>query len=283
VKAVILGAGGMLGRALARELPSAQALRRAECDITDVTAVRAALVPGVTHVLNAAAFTAVDAAETDLTHVKVNQDAVGVVAARCREIGAAFVHVSTDYVFNGRGIRPYREDDAVDPVNAYGRGKLGGERRAFDYGAQVLVVRSSWLFGEGAPNFVDTILRKAEAGEKELRVVDDQVGRPTGAADLARAIRILVERRAVGLVHFANAGETTWYELASEAVQLAGFKDVVMRPVSSKEFVRPARRPANSVLDTTVYERLVGDKPRPWRESLAEYVAARAAARPVSA
>jgi dTDP-4-dehydrorhamnose reductase len=273
----------MLGRALVRELPSARALPRAELDITVVAAVRAVLVPGVTHVLNAAAYTAVDAAETDVTHVKVNQDAVGVIAVRCHEIGAALVHVSSDYVFNGRGIRPYREDDAVDPVNAYGRGKLGGERRALDYGGQVLVIRSSWLFGEGGPNFVDTILKKAEAGEKELRVVHDQVGRPTGTGDLARAIRILVERRAVGLVHFANAGETSRYELACEALQMAGWRDVLVRPVSSSELPRPARRPANSVLDTSVYERLVSDEPRPWRDALASYIAARAVVRPVSA
>ena len=161
MKAVNLGAGGMHGRALAREMPSARALSRAELDITHVAAVRAALVPGVTHVLNAAAYTAVDEAETDLTHVKVNQDAVGVLASRCREIDALFVHVSTDYVFSGKGIRPYREEDAVDPVNAYGRAKLGGERRAFDYGGQVLLVRSSWLFGEGGTNFVDSILKQA--------------------------------------------------------------------------------------------------------------------------
>jgi len=283
VKAVIFGAGGMLGRALARELPSARAHPREDLDITDVSAVRAALVPGVTHVLNAAAYTRVDEAESDRTHVRVNQDAVGVVAARCREIGAVFVHVSTDYVFNGRGIRPYREDDAVDPVNAYGRGKLGGERRAFEYGGPVLVVRSSWLFGGGGPNFVDTILKKAEAGEKELRVVHDQVGRPTGTQDLARAIRILVERRAVGLVHFANAGETSWYELASEALRLAGHRDVTLLRIPSAEVPGRARRPAYSVLDTSVYERLVADKPRPWGDALASYVAARVAAPPVSA
>lgn len=283
MKAVILGAGGMLGRALALEIPSARALQRAQLDVTNVAAVRAALTPGVTHVLNAAAYTSVDEAESDLTHVRVNQDAVGVLASRCREIGALLVHVSTDYVFSGKGIRPYREEDAVDPVNSYGRGKLGGERRAFEYGGPVLLVRSSWLFGEGGPNFVDTILKKAESGAKELRVVHDQVGRPTGTSDLARAIRILVERRAVGLVHFANTGETSWYELASEALRLSGWRDVNVRPVPSAEVPRPARRPVYSVLDTSVYERLVGEKPRPWRDALASYLAARAAARPVSA
>ena len=229
----------MLGRALGREFPAAERFTRAALDITDVPAVHAAVQPGVRLVLNAAADTRVDAAETDPRHNRVNHIAVGLLAARCSEIGATLVHVSTDYVFSGRSIRPYREDDPVDPVNAYGRGKLAGERRAFEEGDEVLVVRTSWVFGTGGSNFVDTILKRVEAGGRELSVVDDQIGRPTYAGDLAAAIRSLVDRRVTGIVHFANGGDATWYEFAREAMRLAGREDVLLKPVTTAEFPGP--------------------------------------------
>jgi dTDP-4-dehydrorhamnose reductase len=275
--AIILGAGGMLGRALGAEYPDARRLTHAELDITDEAALLAAIVPGVDLVLNTAADTRVDQAESDPAHLQTNARAVGLLAERCRAVSALLVHVSTDYVFNGRGIRPYREDDPVDPVNAYGRGKRTGERLALETGGRVLVVRTSWVFGLGGSNFVDTVLKQAESGKKELRVVHDQVGRPTATPDLARAIRLLVEKGALGIAHFANAGETTWYDFAAEALRSAGWRDILVRPATSAEFVRPARRPAYSVLDTTLYERSVGERPRPWRTALAEYVTARAA------
>lgn len=267
----------MLGRALGREFPAAERFTHAALDITDVPAVHAALQPGVRLVLNAAADTRVDAAETDPRHTRVNHVAVGLLAARCAEIGATLVHVSTDYVFSGKGIRPYREDDPVDPVNAYGRGKLAGERRAFEEGDEVLVLRTSWVFGTGGVNFVDTILKRVEAGARELSVVDDQVGRPTFAVDLAAAIRALVDRRVTGIVHFANAGDATWYEVARESLRLAGRTDVSLKPVTTAEFPRPARRPPRSVLDTSLYERLTKTAPRPWIDALAAYLEERRA------
>ncbi len=267
----------MLGRALGREFPAAERFTHAALDITDVPAVHAALQPGVRLVLNAAADTRVDAAETDPRHTRVNHVAVGLLAARCSEIGATLVHVSTDYVFSGKAIRPYREDDPVDPVNAYGRGKLAGERRAFEEGDEVLVVRTSWVFGTGGANFVDTILKRVEAGGRELSVVNDQVGRPTFAGDLAAAVRALVERRVTGIVHFANAGDATWYEVAREALRLSGRTDVALRPVTTGDFPRPARRPRHSVLDTALYERLTKTAPRPWSEALAAYLEERRA------
>jgi dTDP-4-dehydrorhamnose reductase len=282
VQTVILGAGGMLGRALGREFPAAERFTRAALDITDVPAVHAALQPGTKLVLNAAADTRVDAAETDPHHARVNHVAVGLLAARCSEIGATLVHVSTDYVFSGRGIRPYREDDPADPVNAYGRSKLAGERRAFEEGDEVLVVRTSWVFGSGGVNFVDTILKRVEAGGKELSVVDDQVGRPTYAADLAAAIRALVERRVTGIVHFANAGDATWFEFACEALRLSGHTGVIVKPVTTEAFPRPARRPRRCILDTALYERLTKNSPRPWREALAAYLEERRATAPTS-
>jgi len=267
----------MVGRALVRLFPEAQPLTHADLDVTDREAVRRAVGPGTSLVLNAAAFTRVDQAETDPAHLLVNAEAVGDLAERCREVGSCLVHVSTDYVFGGRGASPYREADPTDPPNAYGRGKLAGECLALARGGDVLIVRTSWLFGTGGASFPDAILRQAEAGSKELKVVHDQTGRPTGARDLARAIRLLVEGGARGIVHFANAGPTTWYEVARETLRLAGHPDVIIRPVSSSAFPRPARRPAWSVLDTSLYERTSGEKPRPWREALADFIAERTA------
>lgn len=276
---LILGAGGMLGRALAATFPEARPLVRRDLDVTEAGAVRAALAPGTALVLNAAAYTKVDLAETDPEHERVNGDAVGLLAARCREIGARLVHVSTDYVFPGTPGAAWREGDAVAPLNAYGRGKLAGERAAFASGADVLVVRTSWLFGAGGPNFVDSILAQAEGGRIALDVVADQTGRPTGAGDLADAIRRLVAAGAKGVVHFANAGAVTWRDLAAAALAAAGRRGVVVRPRATAEHPRPAARPAWSVLDTSLYEAITGSKPRPFEAPLAEYVRARAARR----
>lgn len=275
---VILGAGGMLARGLAALRPHAKALGVAELDVTDEAALARAIVPGVQVVWNAAADTRVDLCESDPGHLAVNDVAVGAIARLCREAGALLVHVSTDYVFDGRPGRPWREDDPVDPVNAYGRGKLGGERRALASGAEVLVVRTSWVFAPGGVNFVDTILGLAESGREELKVVDDQRGRPTYAPDLARALVKLVDSGARGLVHFANSGETTWYGLAREALARAGFARVRVVPCASDEFPRPAARPANSVLDTSRYEALTREAPRHHLEALDDHLRLRAEA-----
>jgi dTDP-4-dehydrorhamnose reductase len=270
--AVILGAGGMLGRALRKELPDALPLTRAELDVTDAAAIASAIGDGVSVVFNAAADTKVDDAENGPRHLSVNGEAVGALARRCAEVGARFVHVSTDYVFNGKGTRPYRETDPTDPVNAYGRGKLAGEELALKAGGSALVVRTSWIFGAGGVNFVDTILKAAESGKRELSVVADQTGRPTYATDLAAALVHLARREASGIVHFANSGEATWYELAREALRVAGFEDVIVHPCTSAQFPRPARRPAYSVLDTGLYDGLAGRRPRPWKAAVLDYV-----------
>ncbi|MBK9088973.1 MAG: dTDP-4-dehydrorhamnose reductase [Holophagales bacterium] len=273
---LILGAGGMLARGLAGERPHARSLGMSELDITDPAALARAIVPGVSLVWNAAADTRVDLAETDPSHLAVNDVAVGEIARLCRDAGALLVHVSTDYVFDGRAGRAWREDDPVAPLNAYGRGKLGGERRALASGAEVLIVRTSWSFAPGGINFVDTMLDLAASGKAELKVVDDQRGRPTFAPDLARALGRLVAIGARGVVHFANAGETTWYGLAKEALARGGFPHVRLVPCTTAEFPRPAARPANSVLDTSLYERLTGEAPRHFTEALDEHLRRRA-------
>lgn len=274
---LLLGSRGMLGRELHALYPGAVAVDRAEVDVTDPAALAEVLVPGVALVLNAAADTRVDLAETDASHLLVNAEAPGAIARRCAEVGARLVHVSTDYVFDGRGTRPYREDDPVDPVNAYGRGKLRGEEGVLGSGAHALVVRTSWLFGLHGPNFVDAILREAEAGKRELSVVSDQTGRPTYARDLARAIASLARTPLRGVVHFANSVETTWFGFAVEALRRAGHGDVLVRPCPTSAYPRPARRPVYSVLDTSLFERTTGERPRPFAEALAEYLAERRA------
>ena len=275
---LILGAGGMLARGLSAIRPGARALGIDELDVTDSAALARAIVPGVSVVWNAAADTRVDLCESDPSHLAVNDVAVGEMARLCRDAGALLVHVSTDYVFDGRPGRPWREDDPVAPVNAYGRGKLGGELRALASGAEVLVVRTSWVFAPGGVNFVDTMLGLAASGKGELKVVDDQRGRPTYAPDLARALARLVEVGARGLVHFANAGETTWFGLAKEALARGGYPHVRLVPCATSEFPRPAARPANSVLDTTRYEALTGEAPRPFTEALDDHLRVRAEA-----
>ena len=276
---LILGAGGMLARGLARERPDARALGIGDLDITDPAALARAVVPGVNIVWNAAADTRVDLAETDPSHLAVNDEAVGVLAGLCRDVGALLVHVSTDYVFDGRAGRAWREDDPVAPLNAYGRGKLGGERRALASGAEVLIVRTSWVFAPGGVNFVDTMLDLAASGKTELKVVDDQRGRPTFAPDLARALVKLVAAGARGVVHFANAGETTWYGLAKEVLARGRLPAREARPLRDGRVPPPGgatRRTPSSTRRST--SRLTGEAPRHFTAALDEHLRLRAEA-----
>lgn len=280
-RVVLLGGGGLLGTPLCELLGARgdvrlHALRHAELDITREAQVRAlfeSLRPHV--VINCAAFTRVDECERQVElAMSVNGSGAGIVAAAAREVGARVVYVSTDYVFGGSKAGAYVEDDAPGPeaaLSVYGRSKLAGERAVQAVGGEWLIARTSWVFGPAGPNFVATILERART-HPELRVVNDQRGRPTYAPDLAAAIVALVERGASGVVHVANGGVCTWFDLARQAVSLAGLSAQV-RPCTSDEFPRPARRPANSVLDTTRFERIVGRPLRGWVEALGEYVA----------
>lgn len=265
----------MLGRALRTEFPGARAFTRADADIAAPGVLEGLIGAGVSLVLNAAADTRVDLAETDPANHETNAVAVGRMARLCAAAGATLVHVSTDYVFDGTSTEPYLEDHRVDPVNAYGAGKLEGERQVQASGARFLIVRTSWVFGVGGANFPEAILKQVALGRTELRVVSDQHGRPTYAADLARAIRRLTELEATGLVHFANTGETTWFEFAAELARAAGHPEVAVKPCTTAEFPRPAKRPRYSVLDTSRYERLTGESPPPWQDALARYLAIR--------
>jgi dTDP-4-dehydrorhamnose reductase len=280
-KLLITGGGGMLAFDLKPRLEAAGfevvSPKKSQLDVTQaghVAAILATLKPRA--VFNCAAFTKVDLSETDPLARTVNDEAVGNVAEGCRRFDAKLVHVSTDFVFGGEERDPYREEDETAPLSAYGRTKRDGEIRALSLPGS-LVVRGSWLFGNHGPSFVEAMLKQAEAGHRSVRVVTDQVGRPTATTDLADAIVELFRIGAEGIVHFANAGEVSWNEFAREIFRQSGHSGVEVVPITSKELNRLARRPAYSVLSTEKYEKLTGKKPRDFREPLAEYLERRSA------
>jgi dTDP-4-dehydrorhamnose reductase len=247
------------------------ALGRAELDVTDernVASTIAGHAPDA--VVHCAAYTAVDRAESEPDRAfAVNRDGARHVAAAASRAGAVVLQVSTDYVFDGRGDRPYLPDDETGPRSVYAKSKLEGEHAVLDGCEESIVVRTSWLYGGGS-GFVPAILRRAGRGEP-LRVVDDQRGRPTWAPHAASTLLDLLGRDVRGIWHVAGGGECTWYELAERAVRLAGY-DVPIEPVSTAELGAPAPRPAYSVLDLEATERLLGRRMVDWREALAEYI-----------
>lgn len=272
---LVTGAGGQLGRALARLRPDAVLLDRQSLDVTDRRAVRNAIDrhrPQV--IVHAAAYTSVDRAEADPEGAKrLNVDGTGTVADAAGEVGALLVYPSTDYVFAGTGSRPLVEGDPTEPLSVYGQTKLEGERIASAVEAH-LVVRTSWVFGEGR-NFIRAILGAAGTRE-EVAVVDDQWGRPTYAPDLAGGILALVQRNAGGLIHLGGGGDpATWADFAEAAIDSAG-SAVKVRRVTSSEYYASATgpsapRPRYSVLDCSKAAS-TGVALRPWRDALAEYV-----------
>jgi dTDP-4-dehydrorhamnose reductase len=277
LRIVVTGAGGQVGSEVAAHLPHHDliALDHASCDLTDrdmVEQVVTAAAPAA--VVHCAAWTDVDGCEADPERaVLVNALGVRYVAAACARVGAHLVHVSTDYVFPGDKDGPYDEWDEPAPRTVYGRSKLGGEREVARHAGSWTIARTSWVFGRRGRNFVDTIVGRAREGAP-LRVVDDQRGCPTYAPDLAGALaRLAVDRRA-GVYHVTNQGACTWHELAVAAVELAGLDPSVVGTTSTAELGRPAPRPANSVLSGAAWAAAGLPPLRPWREALAEHLAA---------
>ena len=270
MRCLVFGGTGMLGQAVVAEARSrgwaALGLSHAQADVTNL-AHTADFRPEL--VVNCAAFTKVDACETEPERAfAVNGEAVAHVAAFARRVGARLVHVSTDYVFAGSASEPYREDSPTGPLSVYGRSKLAGEAHALAY-ERSLVVRTSWLFGPGGPNFVATLVELIEAGRVPLRVVRDQEGCPTYTPFLARALLDLAQREVTGIVHYRNREPVSWYAFAVEIARLwSGAVEVV--PVTTAEFPRPAPRPAYSVLDVTRFERCAGRPVGPWEAGLVE-------------
>ncbi|MBE8469836.1 dTDP-4-dehydrorhamnose reductase [Streptomyces justiciae] len=276
---LVTGAGGMLGQDVLARLAEAGeqtvALDRAALDLTDADAVRSALEahrPAV--VVNCAAWTAVDDAESrEDEALRINGDGPAHLAAACAATGAVLLHVSTDYVFAGDATTPYAEDAPTAPRSAYGRTKLAGERAVLGI-ERGYVVRTAWLYGTGGPNFVRTMI-KLEGLKDTLDVVDDQRGQPTWSADLAGLLYdlgrgALAGTAPAGVYHGTSSGETTWYGLTREIFRLLGTDPDRVRPTTSEAFVRPAPRPAYSVLGHDRFA-VAGIQPlRDWRAALTE-------------
>ena len=278
---LVTGAGGMLGHAVVRAAGTAgeevHALAHAELDVSDdaaVTEAVARLRPDA--ILNLAAWTDVDGAESDAAAAyAVNDLGAGHLAHAAAATGAHLVHVSTDYVFDGTGREPRVESDPTgQPHTAYGTSKLAGETRVAAGSAGFAIVRTSWLFGAGGPNFVDTMLRLAGEGRREMRVVDDQTGCPTWTGNLAPALLEIVRARSGGILHVAGGGSCTWNELAREVFAQAGLEIEVL-PQTTAELGRPAPRPAFSVLRS---ERADAPRLPDWREGVRGHLAERAVA-----
>jgi dTDP-4-dehydrorhamnose reductase len=283
MQVVVFGSAGQLGQELARaDWPTGWLVRhlsRAEADITRDDL--APLVSGAGVVVNAAAYTGVDKAETEAEQAfRVNRDGAAKLARACQQASAALLHVSTDYVFDGRKPGAYVEDDATGPLGVYGHSKLEGEEAVRLACERHVILRTSWVVSSFGQNFVKTMLKLARERD-ELGVVADQTGRPTPAKDLARVLLELAKRIAAstpipwGTYHFAAAGRCTWHELASEVVRLQAphtGKNPSVRPIPTSAYPTPARRPANSELATQKIERALGFTPRAWQAGVEEIV-----------
>lgn len=280
MRVLVLGSGGQLGFELMRAVwPagwSVDGLSHGELDITNPDAVGRTVRPsryGV--VVNAAAYTAVDRAESDPAGAfAVNRDGAAHVAEACAKSGIPLMHLSTDYVFDGTKRDPYVEDDPMAPINIYGASKAAGEAEVARRMDRHIILRTSWIYGAHGSNFVKTMLRLGRE-RPELRVVNDQSGCPTAAADLATAIVRILEQMITtgnpwGTYHLCGAGTTTWYGFARRIFALLSNDRAVpsIRPIASGEFAAPARRPANSRLDCRRTERVFGVACPPWEESL---------------
>jgi dTDP-4-dehydrorhamnose reductase len=273
MRILITGGGGMLGLDVQRAAQEAghesTALSRTQLDITDRAAVVDAIAgAGATAVINCAAWTDVDGAESRVRDAAaVNGAGAGNVAAAAAIAGAWVVHVSTDYVFDGEKPTAYVESDSVSPVSAYGRSKLDGELAVAAAAPEGhTIVRTAWLFGAGGRCFPKTILRAASQ-RPELTVVSDQIGCPTFTGHLAAALVALAHQRTPGVLHVAGRGQCSWYEFAAAIVAAAG-ADCPVRPISSDDYPTPARRPANSVL---ISERDAPTLPE-WRAGLEQFI-----------
>jgi dTDP-4-dehydrorhamnose reductase len=289
MRILVTGRDGQLGWELVRALsPLGQvtSTSRAELDLASYDSIRAALrATRPQLIVNAAAYTAVDRAESepDLAR-RINADAVATLAAEAKQIGAAIIHYSTDYVFDGAKSSPYTEEDATNPPGVYGETKLAGEQALVQAGIPYLVLRTSWVYGARGKNFLRTILKLA-AEKPELRIVDDQLGAPTWSRDIAQATTAVAKRwfqndteEHSGIYHLTAAGETSWYGFAREATRMcvdlfpggANFARLV--PIATAEYPTPAARPKNSRLDCGKIAQTFGVKLPLWTDSLAAVV-----------
>lgn len=282
---LVSGANGQLGMELAQLVSACPSFRfvlatRDELPLDDFDVINDLIDRHKPqYFVNCAAYTAVDKAESEKELAyKINADAPGVIAAACKRNNSRLIHISTDYVFNGNGQRPYKEDDPTDPVNLYGDSKLRGEQNVMQQGPASIIIRTAWVYSEFGKNFVKTMLRLM--GEKDsINVVSDQYGTPTYAADLAEAIMKIISvldtesdstgSSHAGIYHFSNEGNISWYEFAVAIRDIAG-KKCEVKPIPTSAYPTPAKRPSFSVLDKSKISAAFGVSIRPWRESLEE-------------
>ena len=280
-KILITGANGQLGnefRALSNRYPEHAFifLTRQELSIADATNVTEVLQQHHPDwVVNCAAYTAVDKAESEKDiAMSVNAEAAGVLASVCAELNAKFIHISTDYVFDGSSAAPYREDASTGPINTYGLTKLRGEQLVLEKNPDAIIIRTSWVYSCFGNNFVKTMMRLMSERES-INVVSDQVGSPTYAGDLANAIMQIIEsgnaKNASGIFHYSNEGQISWYEFAQAIKELTG-SNCNVNPIPSSQYPTPAKRPQYSLLDKTRIRSVFHLDIPHWKESLEKCV-----------
>ena len=279
-KILVTGGNGQLGKEL-RELSSLHTglefifLSREDLPIHQFELVRnyfKTVRPA--YCINCAAYTAVDKAESekDLAF-QINGEAVGVLAAVCKEHNTKFIHISSDYVFNGEGTYPYKENFPTDPINVYGASKLEGDTQAMHLNPDSIILRTSWVYSSFGKNFVKTMM-KLMSEKDEVKVIKDQLGSPTNAADLAETIfniiglcHLQIYNWLPGIYNFSNEGIISWYDFAKAIKEITN-SPCDVKPISTKEYPTPAKRPAYSVLDKTKIQQTFGIKLKNWKESL---------------
>src|SRR6266700_6196409 len=282
MKIMILGTGGRLGAALAREFQDydVTGFNREQFDLSDLDGLRTTLDPMSFDVLiNAAGFTNVDACETERDRAfLINAEAPGVLAEICNEKNAKLIHFSTDYVFDGEKRAPYTEEDQANSIGAYGESKLAGEKNVIAAEDGHLVVRVSWVFGPDRPSFIDAMIKRAQQDEK-IDAISDKCSTPTYTHDIARMLPQFFDRGvAGGILHFVNAGKCSWQEYAQWALDCCHNASIPVkaRTVGALKLNEMtnwvARRPVYSVLSTAKYTELTGTAPRAWRDAVADYI-----------
>jgi len=294
VKILITGSSGMLGQALCDKLATehdvtgidirektetgGRKIDFLKIDITEkepITQKIKEVSPDI--VIHSAAYTDVDGCEKNENIARrLNAEAVKYISFAANQCGCFLIYISTDYIFDGEKKSPYTEEDVPNPVSIYGKTKLEGEIAVKETSNKYLIIRTSWLFGEGGKNFVETIIEKAK-NNNELKVVEDQRGSPTYSNDLAQAIEFIVRDHKVEsgqqkILNITNSGACSWYEYAKEVFSLAGIKNAKVIPITSQELNRPAQRPAMSVLDTSKFKKEYGRDLPCWEDALARYL-----------
>lgn len=276
---MVTGANGQLGSALRRlldrEMPGeAIYTDKQGLDLTDAAAVENFIRDNdVTHIVNCAAYTAVDRAEEEKRECSlINTDAVKNLAVAADMLGAKIIHISTDYVFDGTNHRPYRESDKVNPISQYGTTKRKGETALLALAPESIIIRTAWLYSDTGHNFVKTMLSLADK-QNEIRVVCDQIGTPTYARDLAEAILAVLKSHqwVAGIYHFTDEGAASWYDFAKAILRIAGKKTRVV-PIPTEDYPTLAQRPAYSILDRSRIKATYGVEIPHWEDSLADCV-----------